>query len=197
MAAGGEQQPQRDQEKTTWQYQPEDSATPISAAALADGEVKASVDSGAMVEWTASEFIAHQKNALWYVMLAALTLVVAAMLYVITRDLFAVIVVIVLGALLGVAGASKPRLMAYRLDRGGLSVGKRFHPYGHFKSFAIVDEGAFASIMLLPLRRFGFPLSVYFPPEDEQKIVDMLSKYLPVQPGSLDTLDRLMRNLHF
>jgi hypothetical protein len=194
--AEGDNQPPDNQEKGTWKYQPEGSAAPVDTSPPAGGSKKAPVDDNA-IEWTASEFIAHDKGISWYLILAGLTLVVSAVLYLFTRDFVSIAAVVALAAILGVAASRKPRIVAYRIDRGGLTVGKQFHPYGNFKSFAVIDEGAFASITLLPLKRFNLPLSLYFSPEDEQEIMDVLAKHLPVQPGALDSVDRLMRNLHF
>jgi hypothetical protein len=198
--AEGDHSPSDDQEKGAWDYRPEGSAAPVDTSAPvlpgAAGSQHAPADSNA-VEWTASEFIDHDKGPLWYLALTGLTVLVCAGLYLLTRDIVTIIVVAILAAVLGVAAARKPRIVAYRLDRGGLSIGKSFHPYGDFKSFAVIDEGAFASITLLPLKRFNLPVSVYFSPEDERIILDIIANHLPLQPGALDSIDRLMRNIHF
>jgi hypothetical protein len=194
--AEGEQQPSQDQQNGTWQYKPEGSTKPVSINSPNDDAPKAQTDNNA-VEWTASEFIAHPKNLPWYAAFAAVIVAVTFILYILTHDVVTAVVVIILGIILGIIAARQPRIVGYRLDRSGLTIGKQFHSYGSFKSFAVVDEGVFASITLLPIRRFDLPLSIYFAPEDEHKIMNVLSKYLPLQQGSLDSIERLMRSLHF
>ena len=189
----GEDQSPKDQEKSTWKYHPDGASADDSGAMQSE---TAPADDNA-VEWTASEFIVHDKSPLWYVILGALTIAVAVLLYFLTHDVISVGVVVILGIIVGVAAWRKPRIVSYRVDRGGISVGKAFHPYGGFKSFAVIDEGAFASITFLPMKRFALPLSIYFSPEDEPKIMDVLASHLPVEPGQLDSLDRFMRNIHF
>lgn len=191
----GEQQPSKDQDKGSWQYKPEDSSAPASFDISGKGEAKGPAND--TVEWTASEFIAHPKNPSWYAALGVATLLVTAGLYFITHAIIATIVIAFMGIILGVAASRQPRIVTYQLDRGGLTIERQFHPYGKFKSFAIVDEGAFSSITLLPLRRFELPLNLYFSPEDEHKIMEAISKYLPAERGALSGVDRLMRTIHF
>ncbi|HSX00162.1 MAG TPA: hypothetical protein VLH38_03955 [Patescibacteria group bacterium] len=191
----GEQQPSQDQEKGTWQYKPEGS-TPVAFDVSTDSSARPKpVDD--VVEWTASEFIAHPKNPTWYVALAVVMIVLSAGIYFITHSLVAMLAIAIMGLVLGVAASRQPRIVGYRLDRGGLSIEKHFHPYGNFKSYAIIDEGAFSSITLVPLRRFDLPLNIYFSPEDEHKIIGAISKYLPAERGELDALAHFMRTIHF
>jgi hypothetical protein len=194
--AGGEDQPPKgqDDQEGSWAYHtdnaPADNGALQGSAPLAD-------DHETEVEWTASEFIAHDKTPMWYVAVAVIGALVAALIYIITRDIISVVAVVILLGVFITAAARKPRIVSYSVDRGGITVGRQFHPYGNFKSFAVVDEDAFASITLLPMKRFALPLSLYFSPEDEHRILDVLSAHLPLEQGELDSLDRFMRNIHF
>ena len=149
------------------------------------------------MEWSASEFVAHDKGASWYVLLSGATIVVAAILYLVTRDRFTVGIVVVMGAVLAIAAASKPRVLTCRLDAKGIVLGTKRYPYAQYKSFTVQEEGPFASIVLLPMKRFGLPLSMYLAPDIEHKALEVLSSYLPLEPGKPDMLDRLMRYLRF
>jgi len=149
------------------------------------------------VEWTASEFVAHQKSIGWYLLFGGMGLVVAIGVFVITHDVFSVVVIGLLAGVLGYATSRKPRVMTYRLDRGGLTIGQKFHPYGEFKSFSLIDEGAFASITFEPMKRFLPPVSIYFSPEDEQKIVNALASHLPMRPAGREMFDQMLRRIRF
>ena len=153
--------------------------------------------SGDEVEWTASEFIDHTKGAGWYSVLGLVGFLIAAGVYVVTRDIFSVVVIGVLAAVIGVSASRPPRVMTYRLNRSGLIIGKKVHPYGEFKSFSVIDEGAFASISFTPLKRFMPPVNIYFSPEDEQRIIEVLARHLPMQPASHDIFDVVMRQIRF
>lgn len=179
------QTPEQTQPASQWQYNA-DAAAAASAAAPSQ-----------TVEWTASEFINHDKGFSWYLALAGLGIVAAAVLYFITRDVVSSVVICLFAIILGVAGARKPRTLTYRLDTKGLSAGNKFHAYGEFKSFALIEEGAFNSITLLPIKRVSLPLSLYVSPEDEPKILEVLGQYLPMQQGGMELTDNLMRRMHF
>jgi hypothetical protein len=192
---GGEQQPNQGQDQGSWQYKPD-------GAALAAPVEMPVVNVGASqpldgVEWTASEFVAHEKGATWYLLLALAGGAAAALIYVITRDIISSVAIMALAVILGIAGARKPRVLTYRLDRTGIMVGPRLHRFAEYKSFALIDEGAFWSVVFLPTKRFAVPLSVYLAPEDEQRVIEVLGSYLPIQQGQMGSVDRLMRRMHF
>ncbi|HZM63554.1 MAG TPA: hypothetical protein VFB59_00290 [Candidatus Saccharimonadales bacterium] len=152
--------------------------------------------SGDMVEWTASEYIAHQKSAAWYVKVIFFALLLACLVYFITRDVISTFVILFAGLVFSVAGARKPRTLAYRLDQGGLTVGQKYYPYSQFKSFAVVEQGPLTTVMLLPLKRLLPSVDIYAPPENVQAIGDILTEHLPLEvrkPGVVDTFAHRIR----
>ena len=149
------------------------------------------------VTWTASEYIAHEKSAGWYLMLAGAAALSAALVFVITRELVSPVVIIIMAVAFGVFAARKPQELTYTLDNTALQIGTKPYLYSQFKSFTVVEEGAIHSIMLIPLQRFMPPISVYYDPEDEDKITDALNAYLPYEDRKQDAVDRLMRRVRF
>lgn len=149
------------------------------------------------VTWTASEYIAHERSAGWYGLLALAVVVLALLVYFITRELISAIVIVIMGIAFGSFAARKPQELAYVLSNTALKVGERSYPYAQFKSFTIVEDEQLHAIMLMPLQRFMPPLSVYFDPSDEEKITAALSSYLPYEDRKQDLVDRLMRKVRF
>jgi hypothetical protein len=49
----------------------------------------------------------------------------------------------------------------------------------------------------MPLKRFATLTTVYYAPEDEDKIVNLLSKHLPLEEHKLDAVDHLMQRIRF
>jgi hypothetical protein len=154
-------------------------------------------DDGQAVSWTASEFVAHEKSVGWYLALLAAGLAVAAIVFLLTRDIISVVVVVVSTLLLGIYGARQPRQLEYRLDKSGVSIGQKYHGYDEFRSFMVMPEGAFSSIVFMPLKRFAPPLAVYYAPDDEDKIVNMLADQLPLEEGKRDAVDHLLHRIRF
>lgn len=157
----------------------------------------AQTDQSQSVTWTASEFIAHDKSPGWYLLLFVCTLAGSALVFLITRDKISVAVVMVAGLAMGVYAGHKPRQLEYQLGQGSITAGGKSYNLNEFRSFSVVPEGAFAGITFMPLKRFGAPLTVYYAPDDEEKIMTILSAQLPFEEHHGDAVDRLMRKIGF
>lgn len=149
------------------------------------------------VRWTASEYVAHQKPTGWFLALGAVTLLLAVLVYFLTRDFISTAVIFVGATLFGMYAARPPRELEYALDKSGLQIGAKHFAYSNFRSFSVIPEGAFDSILFMPLKRFAVPLSIYFAPEDQEKILAVLSAQLPMETHKLDMIERFMRRIHF
>ncbi len=173
---------------------------PVGAIALAgsaaDGH-PADSRPPAEISWTASEFIAHHKDQKWYGMLALATVVAASLIFLLTRDFISTGIVILGAILFGIYAGRQPRQLPYRLNNQGLWIGERFLALHHFRSFAVVQEGAFSSIILMPLKRFAPLTTIYYAPEAEDQIIDILAEQLPYAEHHHDAIERLMHLIRF
>lgn len=180
----GDEQPQ----SPGWQFTPQETAQDLGQnEPLTDG----------VVSWSASEYVSHQKGASWYLKLALVGLLVSVIVFLMTRDFISTGVVIFAAAIMGILSAKQPRVLEYRLNGHGLSVGGKFYDYTMFKSFSVIDDGGPKSIILMPLKRFMPLLSVYFDPEDEEKVLDILSSHLAFDHREYDMVDKFMRKVRF
>ncbi len=175
------------QEPSPWQYNQDDGVDQTQQAPV---DIKP-------VNWSASEFIDHEKKSSWYLGLAGLTVLAVAIIYLITQDIITAVVIFIAAVLFGVTAKRRPRTLDYKIDNIGVIIDGKHFPYGVFKSFSVFAEGAFNSIQLMPLKRFMPPISLYFPPENEEQIVTTLGSYLPHEVKSFDPIDRLMRRVRF
>lgn len=177
-----------------WKFTAEDAGADVESPNAAHREAVSSEP----VTWTASEFVAHQKSPGWYGALAVGTVILAGLVFLITRgDFISTGVVVFAAVIFGIFAARQPRTLEYRLDGGGLSIGGKFYAYDVFKSFSVVDEGAFSGILLYPLKRFMPLLTILYAPDDEHKIVDLLADRLPMENRTYDAVDRLMHKIRF
>jgi hypothetical protein len=154
-------------------------------------------DQDETISWTASEFIAHHKSPGWYLLLTIIAVVLAVIIWFLTRDAISVAVIIVGAAIFGTYAARKPHQVPYQVDEAGIGIGIRHYGYEQLRSFAIVPEGAFSSIVFMPLKRFMPVITIYYAPQDEARIVETLSARLPVERQQGDMIDRLMRRIRF
>jgi len=149
------------------------------------------------ITWTASEFVARDKSPNWYLLLAVGTVAAAALVFLIAGGIISVVVVISAGLLLGIYGTHQPKQRQYRLDQNGIGIGDKYYGYDDFRSFTIAPEEAFAGIVLMPLKRFAVPITIYYAPDDEEKILTILSDHMPFEEYRGDAVEDLMRHIRF
>ena len=149
------------------------------------------------VSWTASEFIAHHKDAGWYFLLLIGLVSLCGLIYFIIGDIISVVAIAVVAFLYLIISNAKPRQRSYSINSQGISIDDKFYPFNSFKSFAITQEGAIGCINFLPLKRLLPEISIYFAPDDGPRIIDVLSGSLPNDQRQERGVDRLMKRLHF
>jgi hypothetical protein len=148
------------------------------------------------VTWQASEYIHLEKNGLWYVLLILASLgLIALAIFVINSYTFAVLIV-VMAIFLVIYSRVAPKVVQYTLSGDqGLYVDEKLYHFTDFKSFGLIKDGEHHSIMLTPVKRFSPGVSVYFPEEVGERIVDILGARLPMKTIQLDLMDHLIRRL--
>jgi hypothetical protein len=187
----------KEQNQAGWVFKPGGAGASSSPASTdAPGQTTKRV-AESVVSWSASEYIAHPKNTSWFAMLAAASVVLAVVVYLATKDYVSTAVIVVLGVIVGVFAARQPQVLTYSLDKTGIHIGERFYAYNAFKSFSVVEEGAFSHISLLPLKRFMPQMAVHYAPDDEEKIVQTLADYLPYEEHKRDLVESFSRRVRF
>jgi len=149
------------------------------------------------ISWSASEFIAHDKSVFWYLMLSLITLVIAVLIYILTRDKISTLVILVVGGTIGFYAARKPRLLDYKIDHSGLTIQAKLFSYDAFKSFAIVEDSAIPNIVLMPLKRFMPVLSIYLDPTTGEEVTKVLSERIPQDLHHQAIIERFMQRVRF
>ena len=149
------------------------------------------------IEWTASEFIAHRKTFGWYFAFGTVIALVAGLAYILTHDAASTGVVVFVFVMMGIIAGRQPRVLPYRVDRSGVTVGQKMYPYSALKSFFVTNEGAFSSITLLPATRLMPYISIFYDPQDESKILAALGRRLPMEQTKFDAFDRFMQRIRF
>lgn len=152
---------------------------------------------GPIVAWSASEFVQHDKSAKWYFTLVGGALVLAAVVFVFTRQLLSVAVVFVMAALFGVYGATKPRTLQYEITPSGIQIGNKLYSFNAIKSFSVINEEGIPYIQLLLQKKLSVPLTVYVSPDQIDLVVDALGKFVPYDQKRRDFADKLSSRLRF
>jgi hypothetical protein len=183
-------------DQSNWEYKTESASQDYEGSSLAEA-TGVPMQKIPAVEWSASEYIAHEKSAGWYALFSLGSIVTVALVFIITRDILASIVVLMACGAISVFAVRKPDTNNYVIDENGIKVKDKTYTYAEFRSFSVVEEGGINSLWLKPLKRFTPPVVMYCSPADEQKIVDVLANFLPNEERELDAIDRFSKRMRF
>lgn len=150
-----------------------------------------------LATWTASEFVEHEKAGSWYAILAVGAIFLSVIMYVITRQILSVIVVVVMTILFGVYASAKPRTLTYSLMPSGLQIGEKRYPFTTIKSFSIIDEEGLPYIQILFQKRLSIPAVVYAAPDQVNQIADILGQFVPYDQKKRDLADKISSRIRF
>lgn len=168
----------------------------ISASPVEDEQLPVAEQPEALVRWTAREYVHLEKGIGWFVLFAIVVLgLIAVDVFFLKSWTFSVLVVVMAVAVI-VYIRRPPRDIQYTLSGNqGLYVSEKLYHLTDFKAFGLIDDDGHHSIMLIPVKRFSPGVSVYFPEEAGEQIVDILGARLPMEELKLDVIDVLVRKL--
>mgnify|MGYP003329111510 CR=1 FL=1 len=200
LMQSGQSEPQKPE--AGWVFRPGADAAAPSATARAYTEktmeqqsVKAT--GGSSVSWTAQEFVEHDRSASWYLILGIGAVVLAGIVLVLTGDKITVGMILIVALIFGSFARKKPRTLDYSLDNEGITLGSKKYSYNLFKSFSVNEEGPLHSLILMPLKRFMPLISVYYPSDNEEKILQKIANFLPFEEHKQDFVDKMMNKIRF
>ena len=177
---------------TPEEHQPVEAA-PIATANVAEPE---GVPVTEPIRWQATEYAHRDRDQMWFVVFFLTTIgLIAAAIFIIKSPTFAILVPVMAAALF-IYTRHPPRMLDYTLSRHGLHINDQLFAFGEFKSFALLQGIDHHSIMLIPTKRFKPAVTINFPEEVGEIIVDMLAARLPMRELQPDLVDQIIRKLH-
>lgn len=168
-------------------------------APLGDPDVDDDIDDDLPAEpavtWVAHEYIHQEKGAMWFMLFTIIVIaLVAISIFVMNSWSFAVLLAVI-AVVVVIYSRRPPRELSYSLSDDGLMIDDKLHSFESFKSFGVIRDGEEFSVMLIPTQRFQPGVTVYFPEEQGEDIVDVLGSRLPMKDFKLDAVDRIVRLL--
>lgn len=148
------------------------------------------------VDWIAPEYFVGAKGKMWYFLLGIIAAAfIAVSIFVFQSYSFAVLVLVMAIALV-VYTKRPPQEIKYTLSvQQGLYIGDKLYNLQDYKSFSIVQNNNRNFIELIPIKRFSPALSVYFPQDAGERIVDILASRLPMEQTKPDIMDKIIEKL--
>lgn len=148
------------------------------------------------ISWVAPEYYAGTKNKTWYLIFGIVVIALMAVSIFILHSWSFAILIAVMAVSLVVYSHRPATEIKYTLSvKQGLYVGDRLYNLQDFKAFSLVREGGHNSIMLIPVKRFAPGVSVYFPTEMGEEIIDILASRLPMEESKPDFMDKIVSKL--
>ena len=146
------------------------------------------------VVWQDIEYIQHDKTPLWYIgfLLVVVVLIAAAVLL---QAWTFIPLIIVMAVALMIYTHRPARLLSYTWSSKGLTINDQLHPTGEFRSFGVTRDETHNALVFIPVKRFRPGLTVYFPSEIGEELVDAVGAYLPIQDVHPDAFDKIIRKL--
>ena len=148
------------------------------------------------ITWSAQEYVHIDKGVGWFVSFALIVLALVAVdVFFLKAYTFSALVIVMAVAII-IYIRRPPRTLTYALSpTQGLYVGERLYHFDEFRAFGLIKDGENHSIMLIPRKRFSPGVSVFFPEEAGERIVDILGQRLPIEELKLDLVDLFVRKL--
>lgn len=147
------------------------------------------------IRWKAPEYLQHTKTPIWYVIFALIVIGLMALATLLMKSWSFAALIPVMAVVLLMYTHRPVRELNYVLSSKGVYIDDKLYPLGEFKSFGVRQDESLNSLVLMPVKRFRPSLSVYFPNEIGEQVVDMLGAYIPMQTIHLDAFDRVIRSL--
>ena len=148
------------------------------------------------VDWIAPEYFVGAKGKMWYFLLGIMAAVFIAVSIFLFQSYSFAILVLVMAIALVVYTKRPPQEIKYTLSvQQGLYIGDKLYNLQDYKSFSIVQNNNRNFIELIPIKRFSPALSVYFPQDAGERIVDILASRLPMEQTKPDIMDKIIEKL--
>ena len=185
-----------DQAPQNYWQNPEDEQAPVDEGSASEPLLPEDTPDNPPVTWTAQEYVHSERSPLWFVIFVVVVLGLVAVDIFLLRSWTFSALVIVMAVALVIYIRRPPRTLTYALSPvQGLYVGERLYHFDEFKAFGLIQDGEHYSIMMIPRQRFAPGVSVYFPDDVGERIVDILGQRLPMENLKLDLVDVIVRKL--
>lgn len=149
-----------------------------------------------ILSWKAPEFL-HYKKSHWWFPLQALATVVLVVLFVLTNEYIAAIIVVLGAIILYQLAHEEPEVLPVTFTTDGVRFKGHAVRFADLKTFWITETDHVKKLHLQKIERFTLPIVIPLIKQDVDKIRDFLSHYLPettdMEEDFADKLNRWLR----
>lgn len=154
------------------------------------------LEASSTISWVSPEYYSGDKNKMWYVWFTIIVLIMIAISVLLIKSWSFAILILIMATSLVIYSKRPPQEIKYTLSmKQGLYVGETLYNLQDYKSFKLIRDGGRNSVFLVPIKRFSPGISVYFPEESGERIIDILASRLPMEESSPDIMDKIISKL--
>jgi len=143
----------------------------------------------ASVSWTTGDAPSHVHSSAWRMRMMILSILLGAVIFLVTRDWVSSGAVVVAGMLFGVLGSRRPPSLSYQIGPQGIAIGRKQFAYNEFRAFSVFEDQSSSSVELIPLKRFMPIVLLHIDQMQKDQTIEALANYLPMQPHRQDFMD--------
>ena len=149
------------------------------------------------IQWSALEFIAHDKNPLWFIAGGIIAVIFLAFAICTKNFIFALIIILASFSIF-IWAQKKPRKIMFSLTPKGLKIEENIYAFDSLKSFWIFYEPPEIKYLSVESKKIFMPrIIIPLNEENPNKIREFLIKYLPEEKQRESLIDILARRLRY
>ena len=149
-----------------------------------------------VIQWEAEEYVSHDKNMGWYLGLVVIGVILSLISIRFEWWTFTALIIVSVIALI-LYSVRPPRKIQYVLSEKGLTEGEKMYAFEEYKAFGVLQDDVHFAIILMPKKRFSPAVTVYFPENKGEEIVNVFGHKLPMEEVKLDMIDKIVKKLRF
>jgi hypothetical protein len=149
------------------------------------------------IQWSALEFIAHEKNPLWFLTGGFVAIIFLIFSLWTKNFIFAVIIILATFSIF-IWAQKKPKKITFSLMPKGLKIDENIYAFDHLKSFWIFYDPPEIKFLSIESKKIFMPrIIIPIADENPNRIREFLLKYLPEIEQRESLIDILARRLRY
>lgn len=145
------------------------------------------------VSWQATDGSHRARSTSWYIIFAIVVVgLMALAIFVFKSVTFAILIPVMAVAIITLSPKTA-QVINYSISPKGIYIADKLYDFSEFRAFGVTLGETQSSITILPVKRFSLAMTIYFPNDQGEIIVDMLGARLPMQEIKPDSIEKLIR----
>jgi hypothetical protein len=144
------------------------------------------------IAWQDYEFPVKTKSLKWFIKIIIATIVIGAVLYLLSRDYVTIVALFVGVLILVVYSFRKPKMTNFMIDKYRVVVGKHQFNFLDYRAYFMKEYENHNAVVLIPYKRFAPSVTIYIRADYVDKVVDFISQIIPIGAEPFNMIDFIL-----